>query len=108
MHALVIGSHGFIGGYLCAYLNTMGWRVTGIDKISMYKPKAYELFLRHYDIRQKTQLKHLQDFYQLDCCHAAEVSRIIQKVQPDVIINLASVSVADVCKKNTEEAVRSI
>jgi len=108
MKVLIAGSHGFIGGYLSHFFADKGWEVIGVDKVTLYKPAQYELFLKHYEIREKTQLKGLKAFYRLDCCYGAQLARIIQKHKPDIIINLASVSAADVCKKNTEEAVESI
>lgn len=109
MSILVVGSHGFIGGYVSQLFIQQGWEVVGIDNINMYKPEHYELFLRHYEIRQKTQLSGLSAFYRLDCAQdGAEVARIVRKHQPEIVINLAGTSVADICKKNTEEAVQSI
>jgi nucleoside-diphosphate-sugar epimerase len=108
MKVLVIGSHGFIGSYVCKLLIDSGWEVIGVDNINMYKPEQYQLFLRHYEIRQKTQLYGLSVFYRVDATHGAEVTRIVRKHRPEVVINLAGTPVADVCKKNTEEAVQSI
>ncbi len=108
MRVLVVGSHGFIGGYVCNRFVNEGWEVIGVDSINMYKPDQYELFLKHFDLRQKTQLSQLSAFYRLDGTHRTEVGRILRKHKPEIVINLAGTSVADVCKKNTEEAVQSI
>jgi nucleoside-diphosphate-sugar epimerase len=108
MKVLIIGSHGFIGGYVCELFLRLGWEVMGIDYINMYKPAHYDLFLRHYEIRQKTQLAGLDAFYRIDCIHSSKVAAIINKHKPDIVINMAGLSVADVCKENTEEAVLSI
>ncbi len=106
--ALVVGSHGFIGGYVCKQLIEEGWEVVGADSINMYKPKNYSLFTRHFEIRQEKLLKGLKEFYRMDCSHGIEFSRVVQQHQPDVVINLGGTSVADVCKKNIAEAVQSI
>src|SRR5438874_723649 len=103
MNALVIGSHGFIGGYVCQRLIRAGWEVVGVDSINMYKPQYYELFLRHFEVRQKTQLSALSTFYRVDGAHRAEMARIVRKHRPTVVINLAGIAAADVCVKNTEE-----
>lgn len=105
---VIIGSHGFIGGYLCHRFSQAGWEVIGVDAINMYKPGAYQLWLRHYDLRQKNQLSKLLAFYRTDCVHHSEISRIIRKHKPRIVINLGGTSVADVCKQNSEEAVRTI
>jgi UDP-glucose 4-epimerase len=85
-----------------------GWEVHGVDNVNMYKPKNYELFIRHYDIRQRTQLKGLKEFYRMDASQGVEFARVVNQVQPQVVINLGATSVADVCKKNIDEAVHSI
>lgn len=109
MKVIVVGSHGFIGGYLCQKFIQNGWEVVGLDGVNMYKPEQYELFLKHYELRNKRQLPGLSGFYRLDCAqNGAEVARIVRNFKPDVVVNLAGTSVADICKKNTEEAVHSI
>ncbi len=108
MKVVVIGSQGFIGGYVCGRFIKEGWSVIGIDNINMYKPDNYDLFLRHYELRQKTQLCKLNAFYRCDASRGTEVARIIRKHSPEIVINVAGTSIADVCKKNTEEAVQSI
>jgi nucleoside-diphosphate-sugar epimerase len=106
--ALVIGSHGFIGGYVCHRLIESGWEVIGVDSLSMYKPQQYALFMRHFDVRQRTQLAGLKEFYRMDGSHSTEMARVIARHRPSVVLNLGGTSVADVCKQNIDEAVSSI
>src|SRR5262245_35408408 len=106
--ALVIGSSGFIGGYVCERLVAEGWEVVGIDNINLYKPNQWKMFMRHFEIRQNKQLKGLSAFYRMDGAQGVELVKIIQKHKPNVVINLGGTSVADVCKVNIDEAVSSI
>lgn len=106
--ALVIGSSGFIGGYVCERLVAEGWEVIGVDNINLYKPNQWKMFMRHFEIRQSRQLKGLSAFYRMDAAQGAEIVKIIQKHKPNVVINLGGTSVADVCKVNIDEAVSSI
>lgn len=108
MTIVIIGSQGFIGGYVSSLFLKSGWDVVGVDNVNMYKPNNYDLFLRHYELRQKQQLASLTAFYRCDASHGGEVARIVRKYKPEIVINLAGTPVADVCKKNTEEAVHSI
>jgi nucleoside-diphosphate-sugar epimerase len=106
--ALVIGSSGFIGGYVCERLVSEGWEVVGVDNVNLYKPQQWKLFMRHFEIRQEKQLKGLSAFYRMDAAQGGEVAKVIQKHKPNVVINLGGTSVADVCKVNIDEAVSSI
>ena len=105
---LIIGSHGFIGGYLCNKFLREGWEVIGVDNVNMYKPNHWELFVKHFEIRQKTQLVGLTSFYRFDVSQASELDKVLKEFEPTIVINLASVSVADVCLNNIQEAVTSI
>lgn len=106
--ALVIGSSGFIGGYVCERLVAEGYEVVGVDNINLYKPNQWKMFMRHFEIRQSRQLQGLSAFYRMDAAQGAEIVKIIQKHKPNVVINLGGTSVADVCKVNIDEAVSSI
>jgi UDP-glucose 4-epimerase len=106
--ALVIGSHGFIGGYVSHRLIESGWDVIGVDSLSMYKPQQYMLFMRHFEVRHKTQLAGLRQFYRMDGSHSTEMARVIARHRPSIVLNLGGTSVADVCKQNIDEAVSSI
>jgi nucleoside-diphosphate-sugar epimerase len=106
--ALVIGSCGFIGGYVCQRLVAEGWQVVGVDNVNMYKPQQWKMFMRHYEIRQQHQLKGLAAFYRMDAAQGIEIGRVIAAHKPAVVLNLGGTSVADVCKVNIDEAVSSI
>lgn len=106
--ALVIGSSGFIGGYVCERLVEDGWEVIGVDNINLYKPNQWKMFMRHFEIRQTRQLKGLSAFYRMDAAQGGEIAKVISTHKPNVVINLGGTSVADVCKVNIDEAVSSI
>ena len=106
--ALVIGSTGFIGGYVCERLVNEGWEVIGVDNVNLYKPQQWKMFIRHLEIRQNRQLKGLSAFYRMDAAQGGEIAKVIQKHKPNVVLNLGGTSVADVCKTNIDEAVSSI
>lgn len=106
--ALVIGSHGFIGGYVCERLLAHGFDVVGVDNVNLYKPQQWKMFMRHYEIRQERQLKGLSAFYRMDAAQGGEIAKVIAKHKPNVVLNLGGTSVADVCKVNIDEAVSSI
>jgi nucleoside-diphosphate-sugar epimerase len=106
--ALVIGSHGFIGGYVCERLLAGGFEVVGVDNVNLYKPQQWKMFMRHYEIRQERQLKGLSAFYRMDAAQGGEIAKVIAKHKPNVVLNLGGTSVADVCKVNIDEAVSSI
>jgi nucleoside-diphosphate-sugar epimerase len=106
--ALVIGSNGFIGGYVCKRLIDDGWEVVGVDNINVYKPQEWGLFMRHYQRRLQQQLAGLKKFYRMDASQGTEIARIIEEHKPNVVLNLGGTSVADVCKTNIDEAVSSI
>ena len=105
---LVVGSHGFIGGYVCNLLIKAGWDVIGIDSINMYKPQNWQLFLKHFEIRQKTLLTGLKSFHRMDASSPVEISKIISEHKPNIVLNLGGTPLADVCKQNIHEAVSSI
>ena len=106
--ALVIGSNGFIGGYVCQRLIAAGWQVIGLDNINLYKPAQWKLYMRHFEIRQNTQLRGMSAFYRMDASLGSEVASIIAKHKPSLVLNLGGTPVADVCKVNIDEAVHSI
>ena len=106
--ALVIGSSGFIGGYVCERLVAEGWEVVGVDNINLYKPNQWKMFMRHFEIRQSRQLKGLSAFYRMDAAQGGEIAKVIATHKPNLVINLGGTSVADVCKVNIDEAVSSI
>jgi nucleoside-diphosphate-sugar epimerase len=105
---LVVGSHGFIGGYVCNLLINAGWDVVGVDSINMYKPQNWQLFFKHFEVRQKNLMIGLKHFYRMDASSPVEISTVIKEHKPNVVLNLGGTAVADVCKQNIHEAVSSI
>ena len=108
MKIIVIGSHGFIGSKICSKLINSGHQVFGIDDLSIYNTNKIDFYYFNQNLRQKIFLKDLKDFSRLNCNHSFEFEKIVNSFAPDIIINVAGTSIADVCKKNTQEAVESI
>lgn len=106
--AVVVGSHGFIGAYVCRNLINLGWKVIGIDSLSMYKPENWQMHQKHFHTRQTELLPQLAEFYRVDASQAVEVIEILEQHKPQIVINVGGSSVADQCKKNIGEAVNSI
>lgn len=106
--ALVVGSSGFVGGYVCRNLIRDGWTVVGVDPINIYKPAQWALFLRHYEQRQKQQLGGLDTAYRLDASQPLEMQEVLNRHKPTIVLNFGGTAVADVCKNNIHEAVDSI
>jgi len=105
---LVVGSHGFIGGYVCNLLINAGWDVIGVDSINMYKPQNWYLFFKHFETRQKKLMQGIKFFYRMDASSPVEISTVIKEHKPNIVLNLGGTAVADVCKQNVHEAVSSI
>jgi len=108
MKVIVIGSHGFIGSRICYKLINSGHQVYGIDDLSIYNSSKIDFYYFNQNLRQEIFLKNLKNFSRLNCNHSFEFEKIVNTFEPDVVINVAGTSIADVCKKNTQEAVESI
>jgi GDP-6-deoxy-D-talose 4-dehydrogenase len=70
-HALVTGAAGFTGVYVVKELQQAGYRVFGTV--------------------QRGQVADVDQFA-LDLCDAADVSAVVEQVQPDVVVHLAAIS----------------
>ena len=108
MKVLVIGSHGFIGSRLVSNLIEKGHEVFGIDNLEIYSTKHIDFYFKNFDLRKKFFLKKLQYFEKFDCQNYIFLEKIVGTFKPDVVINLGGNSVADKCKENTYDSVRSI
>lgn len=105
---LIVGSAGFIGGYVSRKLCDLGWEVIGVDNMTVYKPNEYDLYSKHYSIRSATQLNDLAASYRIDASQSPELAELLQRHKPNVVLNIGGSSVADVAKNNITEAVTSI
>lgn len=105
---LVVGSHGFIGGYVCKALTDKGHKVVGIDSLLVYKPEQWKIHQKHMEYRHANQVDALEAFYRVDAAQPVELLEILDAHKPQIIINVGGNSVADQCKKNIGEALHSI
>lgn len=71
---LIFGAGGFVGSYLCKEFLNNGYKVSGTDK------------------GEGSALPSEVDFYKTDLMQADEVEKLIGKIQPDIIVNLAAIS----------------
>ncbi len=69
---LIFGAGGFVGRYLAVELHSHGYTVFGSDLRSAVLPNA--------------------EFYEADLMNLETVSMLVQRLQPDLIINLAAIS----------------
>lgn len=71
---LIFGAAGFVGSYLCKEFLNHGYKVSGTDK------------------GEGTALPQEVDFYQTDLMQSDDVENLIDRIQPDIIVNLAAIS----------------
>lgn len=71
---LIFGAGGFVGSYLCKEFLNNGYKVSGTDK------------------GEGSALPSEVDFYRTDLMQANEVEKLIDQIQPDIIVNLAAIS----------------
>ena len=85
MQILITGIAGFIGSFTAKKLVEAGHLVQGIDNFSNYYSAKYK------KARVKDFLNPLQiDLIELNIEDSVKVDRLIKKVKPDVVINLAA------------------
>lgn len=71
---LIFGVSGFVGSYLTREFIDNGYTVIGTDKV------------------RNTMLPDEVDFYEADLMNGDEVEKLVSKINPDVIVNLAAIS----------------
>lgn len=71
---LIFGVSGFVGSYLSQEFIEHGYKVTGTDKV------------------QSAMLPTEVDFYESDLMKTDAVEELINKIQPEIIVNLAAIS----------------
>lgn len=67
---LITGSEGFTGKYMAAEMRSAGYHVVGLG----------------------TKLSAAVDYYQADLLSIAEISAVLNQVQPDIVIHLAAIA----------------
>jgi nucleoside-diphosphate-sugar epimerase len=75
VRALVTGAEGFTGQYLAAELDRAGYEVFGLT----YLPS-------------EAGLAGVKASYACDLCDPARLARVVEEVQPDVVVHLAAIS----------------
>lgn len=71
---LIFGISGFVGNYLSLEFMDHGYTVYGTDKV------------------QNPQLSEKVSFFNADLLNSEEVAKLVNDVQPDIIVNLAAIS----------------
>jgi len=102
MQILITGIAGFIGSYTAKKLVEAGHLVQGIDNFSNYYSTKYK------KARVKDILNPLQiDLIELNIEDSVKVDRLIKKVKPDVVINLAAQAGVRLPMEETDKYVSS-
>ena len=83
--ALVTGSSGFIGSYICQRLLDEGWRVIGVDSMSDY----YDVSLKERRLSKLMQSADFQTIHDKIETPGLMMS-LFEEHQPDVVIHLAA------------------
>jgi len=102
MQILITGIAGFIGSYTAKKLVEAGHLVQGIDNFSNYYSAKYK------KARVKDILNPLQiDLIELNIEDSVKVDRLIKKVKPEVVINLAAQAGVRLPMEETDKYVSS-
>jgi len=104
---LITGGAGFIGSYITRKLVEAGHEVVIYDAFIQYiSPlnSQYQYFFacRFNDIKDRIKL------IRADTRDARDIARVVREEQPDRVIHLAALPIADLAYKNSNEAIQSI
>lgn len=103
----ITGGAGFIGTFLSKNLVENGHDVVVFDSFVRYLPPKQD----HYDyIKKRLDWLDRQNIRIVrgDTRNKSEVFRAIDEVQPDLVVHLAALPIADICNEHSEEAVSTI
>lgn len=109
----ITGGAGFIGSLLSVKFIRSGWDVVAYDALrSFVLPHErgdypHQVEFRLQRIRTAERESNGRAQYQLiegDICNAGLLARSMQEAQPDVVIHLAAISIADASKRYFDEA----
>lgn len=88
MKIIITGSNGFLGQHLTYYLQNKGYKIFAISRGE-----------------NQNVLTNNFNYTSVDLTDVATLKKVIQDIQPDVIIHNAAMSKPDLCHKNQEECI---
>ena len=107
---IITGGAGFIGSHIYNQLISKGHKVFIIDSNRSYLNFNHELYSNYYkDIlyRQKNLLKKAK-IITCDLKNIFDLSSVVEKIKPDVVVHLAALPLANLSNTYSQEAVSSI
>ncbi len=107
---IITGGAGFIGSHLNHQLVSKGHKVFIIDSNRSYLNFNHDLYSNYYkDIlfRQKKLLKNAK-IITCDLKNIFDLSSVVEKIKPDVVVHLAALPLANLSNTYSQEAVSSI
>jgi UDP-glucose 4-epimerase len=108
MRIFVTGGAGLIGTFLSRRLLSGGHDVTIFDSFINFIPPNGGHYHEYMNKRQEWLNDPDITVIRGDTRNKSEIYRAVKKEQPDVIVHLAALPIADLCNKHSEEAVSTI
>jgi nucleoside-diphosphate-sugar epimerase len=104
---LITGGAGFIGSYVSRKLLKMGHEVVAYDAFVHYISPLKSVLKDFIELRFEGISDQI-DFRRGDTRDKAHLRRVILETQPDKILHLAALPIADLSNRHSEEALTSI
>jgi UDP-glucose 4-epimerase len=108
MRVFVTGGAGFIGSYLTMDLVDRGHEVVIFDSFVNYIPPSKNTYYEYVSKRREWLNEREVEIVRGDTRNKSEVYRAIEEKQPDSVVHLAALPIADLCNEHSEEAVSTI